>query len=195
MLRRKYIKYSVVAVAVVLLATFLIMAKYGQDQDKFGRDRNLPYKIERVIDGDTFVASAIAGDGTKITVRMIGINTPETVDPRRAVECFGKEASKYLYGLLDGREDVYLETDRSQDQTDRYGRVLAYVTLGGPAGGTVASAAIDSVTVNEEMIRGGYAHEYTYDMPYRLQTIFKKSEREARENERGLWDPKVCAVR
>ena len=100
--------------------------------------------------------------------------------PSKPVECFGREASARAKALLLGQE-VRLETDPGQDTRDRYGRVLAYVFLE------------DGTLVNEAMIAGGYGHEYTYNQPYRYQAAFKAAERTAREAEKGLWAPGICA--
>ena len=134
------------------------------------------YSVERVIDGDTI---DISFNGTKTRVRLIGINTPETVDPRRPVQCFGKEASARAKELLSGKE-VFIELDPSQDRYDKYGRLLAYIYL--PNG----------VFFNELMIKEGYAYEYTYRVPYKYQEEFKQAERDARTNKRGLWADGVC---
>ncbi len=75
------------------------------------------YPVIKVIDGDTIT---IAIDGKNETLRLIGINTPETVDPRTTVECFGKEASAKAYEFLDGRS-VRIEQDASQGERDKYG--------------------------------------------------------------------------
>jgi micrococcal nuclease len=74
---------------------------------------------------------------------------------------------------------VYLETDPSQDTVDKYGRTLAYVWVGGHL-------------YNLDMIANGYAHEYTYYVPYRYQAEFKAAENNARTNELGLWSPTAC---
>ena len=134
-----------------------------------------PYAVDRVVDGDTVRVDM----PESVPVRLIGINTPETVDPRRPVECFGQEASDRAHELLDG-EDIYLEQDPTQGETDRFGRALAYVWLP------------DGRLFNEEMIAEGYAYEYTYDLPYKYQARFDAAEAAARENERGLWAPGVC---
>lgn len=129
------------------------------------------YRVVRVVDGDTIVVSI---DGEEQKIRLLGIDTPETVDPRREVECFGKEASNKTKDFLKfGR--VRFESDLSQGDTDNYGRLLRYVFLA------------DGTHVNLELIRLGYAHEYTYNLPYRYQTDFKQAEQEAREAGRGLW--------
>ena len=112
---------------------------------------------------------------------MIGLDTPETVDPRKPVQCFGREASAQAKTLLGGQQ-VYLETDPSQDTIDKYGRTLAYVWT--------ASGRL----FNLDMIADGYAHEYTYDLPYRYQAEFKAAENDARARERGLWSPGACAA-
>jgi micrococcal nuclease len=89
-------------------------------------------------------------DGQSQSVRLLGIDTPETKDPRKPVQCFGEQASARTHDLLDGRE-VWLEFDPSQGRKDRYGRLLAYVWLD------------HSSMVNETLIREGFAHKYTYD--------------------------------
>jgi micrococcal nuclease len=133
-----------------------------------------PYRVVRVVDGDTVEVSK--GE----TLRLIGMDTPETVDPREPVQCFGREASARAHELLDGTS-VYLEYDATQGVLDRYGRTLAYVWLA------------DGRLFNRLMIAGGYAHEYTYDVPYRYQAEFQAAERSAREHDRGLWAPDTCA--
>ena len=134
------------------------------------------YKVIKVVDGDT-LAVDIAGHST--TVRMIGVDTPETVDPRKPVQCFGVEASNKSKTALSG-QSVKLEFDPSQGKLDKYGRLLAYVFLP------------DGTNWNDRLIRDGYAHEYTYRLPYKYQTQFKEAEKFARENDKGLWGPGVC---
>lgn len=134
------------------------------------------YCVEHVVDGDTLDLDM---DGKRLRVRLIGINTPETVDPRRAVECFGKEASNKAKEILLGKW-VSIETDPTQDSNDKYGRKLLYVYTE------------DGVMFNKQMIEDGYAYEYTYRYPYKYQKDFKAAEHEARTNERGLWSPNSC---
>ncbi len=133
-----------------------------------------PVAVARVVDGDTLV---VAPGGT---LRLIGMDTPETVDPRKPVQCFGREASFWAHALLDGKQ-VWLEFDPSQGRLDRYGRTLAYVWLP------------DGRLFNEVMIADGLAHQYTYDLPYRYQAEFLAAERSARDGQRGLWSPTTCA--
>ena len=132
--------------------------------------------VVRVIDGDTV---DVRLDGQLVRLRLIGIDTPEVVDPRRPVECFGHEASARAHVLLDGQR-VALEGDASQDERDRYGRLLRYIWLS------------DGRLFNQQMVAEGYAFEYTYNLPYKYQAAFKQVEREAREAQRGLWSPQTC---
>lgn len=134
------------------------------------------YRVIKVVDGDTVDVDI---DGTVERLRLIGIDTPETVDPRKPVQCFGKEASDHAKALLTDL-DVRLEADPSQRERDKYGRLLRYVIL--PNG----------TNFNLSMIADGYAREYTYDDPYSYQADFKASEQTARSKNRGLWSTTTC---
>lgn len=139
-------------------------------------DTKVFYNVIKVIDGDT-LSIDLGGENT--TLRLIGIDTPETVDPRRVVECFGKEASEKAKELLSGKR-VRIEQDLTQGELDKYGRLLAYVYLE------------DGTFFNEHMIKEGYAYEYTYNTPYKYQQEFKEAERQAQAQEKGLWAGGVC---
>jgi micrococcal nuclease len=135
------------------------------------------YKVQRVIDGDTISVSI---NGKNETLRLIGMDTPETVDPRKPVQCFGREASAKAKEILTGKM-VRLEDDRTQSNRDKYQRLLRYVFLE------------DGTFFNKLMIEEGYAHEYTYQSnPYKYQAEFMEAEKQARENNRGLWSPDSC---
>ena len=135
------------------------------------------FTVSHVVDGDTV---DIDKDGARVRLRLIGINSPESVDPRRPVECFGKEASRYAASQLEGTR-VSIELDNSQGKLDKYGRTLAYVFLS------------DGASFNQLMIKEGYAYEYTYRTPYRYQKDFQRAEKEARLSLRGLWASTTCA--
>lgn len=128
--------------------------------------------ISRVVDGDTIKAMI---EGEEKTIRIIGINTPETVDPRKPVECFGKEASNAAKGMLDAGEVIMLTVDATQDDHDKYGRLLRYVTDD------------SGQDVGLQLISQGYAYEYTYDVPYERQEVYKNAQDTARSAELGLW--------
>ncbi|HET8575010.1 MAG TPA: thermonuclease family protein [Candidatus Paceibacterota bacterium] len=136
----------------------------------------LKYTVTKVVDGDTI---KIDLNGKEETLRLIGMDTPETVDPRKPVQCFGREASNEAKALLTGRK-VRIAADPTQDIRDKYGRLLVYVWRD------------DGLFYNQYMIEQGYAHEYTYYVPYEYQADFKQAEQDARENERGLWSPSTC---
>ena len=134
------------------------------------------YAVTNVVDGDTIKVNI---NGTVETLRLIGMDTPETVDPRKPVQCFGKEASNKAKELLSGTK-VRLEKDPTQGELDKYGRTLAYIYRE------------DGLFYNKHMIEQGYAHEYTYNTPYKYQAEFKAAENSAQENMRGLWSPSTC---
>jgi len=121
--------------------------------------------VKRVVDGDTIELET----GQK--VRYIGIDTPETVDPRTTTQCFGKEATAKNRELVEGKK-VRLEKDVSE--TDKYGRLLRYVY-------------VDEIFVNETLVREGYAFSSTYPPDVKYQDLFIEAERAAREANVGLW--------
>lgn len=126
--------------------------------------------VTKAVDGDTLEIST----GQK--VRLIGIDTPETVDPRRPVGCFGKEASNETKSLLNGKE-VVLEKDVSD--TDKYGRLLRYVYL------PLENSQL--VFVNDYLVREGFAKAYTYPPDVKFNERFMEAEKQARELNKGLW--------
>lgn len=133
------------------------------------------YLVTRVIDGDTFDVADVKGQSARI--RLIGIDTPETVDPRKPVQCFGKAASTKMRELAAGKI-VRLEKDPTGDTIDKYGRLLRLAYLGG-------------TLINAEMIKEGYAYAYTF-FPFSLIEEFKEYQRVAERNKVGLWDSKNC---
>ena len=134
-----------------------------------------PYQVVHVIDGDTI--NVRIGDKT-VTVRLIGIDTPETKKPDTPVQCYGPEAAAHTTSLVDQRQ-VWLEDDPSQGLLDKYGRRLSYVWT-------------DQVLVNEILVRDGYAREYTYDKPYAYQAKFQADQKAAIAAGAGLWAPAGC---
>jgi micrococcal nuclease len=127
---------------------------------------SLAERVARVIDGDTIVLES----GER--VRYIGIDTPESVHPRKSVEFMAREASEYNRALVDGK-DVRLEYD--VQRRDRYGRLLAYVF-------------VDSLFVNYDLVASGYAQVSTYPPNVRYVDQFVSAQRWARELGLGLWD-------
>ncbi len=135
------------------------------------------YLVHRVVDGDTV---RVWVDGESEPIRIIGLDTPETVDPRKPVQCFGKEASNKATELLAG-QIVGLELDETQGDRDTYDRMLRYVILP------------DGRNFSQVMIQEGYAFEYTYQSnPYNYQVEFQAAELQARKTKTGLWSPETC---
>ena len=110
-------------VAIVVVLAGLVLASPAQAYPTMPQGIQGPFAVIKVVDGDTIHVEA---NGQRLKVWMIGLDTPETVDPRKPVQCFGLEASAQAKTILGG-ESVYLETDPSQDTIDRFGRTLAYV--------------------------------------------------------------------
>jgi len=131
-----------------------------------GVDSSVLVKVTRVVDGDTI---EIEG-GEK--VRYIGIDTPETVDPRKEVQCFGPEASKKNKELVEGKM-VRLEKDVTD--RDKYNRLLRYIYVG-------------DTFINLELVKQGFAYSYSYPPDIKYQDQIVKAQQEAREAKRGLWN-------
>lgn len=135
------------------------------------------YLVTNVVDGDTIDVKI----GSKIErLRLVGMDTPETVDPRKPVQCFGKEASARTKKLLLGKK-VQLVADSTQGDRDKYGRLLRYVIL-------------DGLNFNKRLIAEGYAHESTYIVPYKYRAVFKQAQNKARADKKGLWSPTTCPI-
>lgn len=125
--------------------------------------------VTDVVDGDTV---HVGRGWRRTTVRLIGVDAPETVHPEKPVEFYGREASEFTARSLAG-EWVRLEFEPG-DQIDVYGRLLAYIFLE------------DGRLLNRDLVRHGYARAYTR-FPFRYQEEFRLTEMEARNAGRGLW--------
>jgi endonuclease YncB( thermonuclease family) len=163
----------VLALRLVVAASFGMVAVWPAA----AQGTQVPATVIRVVDGDT--VDIQLEDGTTERLRLIGIDTPEVVDPRKPVQCFGREASSHAHELLDGQV-VMLEVDASQGQRDIYGRLLAYLWLP------------DNRNFGEVMIADGFAHEYTYRLPYTYLDSFSAAQDTAMANQVGLWSPATC---
>ncbi|MDP8988443.1 MAG: thermonuclease family protein [Actinomycetota bacterium] len=157
---------SISALAVVL--ALLVTGCAGRPSAGAGAGAG---EVVRVVDGDTVVVRI---DGTDEPVRLLGIDTPESVDPRSPVECFGKEAAAYTASLVPPGTPVRLVRD--VEARDRYDRLLAYVYR-----------ADDGTFVNLRLVQDGYAVVLTYPPNVAHADEFVAAAREAREAGRGLW--------
>ena len=142
--------------------------------------------VERVVDGDTIevaITGLVEGPGAGLTqvgrtyrVRLLGIDTPETVKPNTPVQCYGHEASAAAAALLDGHS-VRLVKD--VEETDQYDRLLRYVYLG-------------AEMANARLVANGYAYVLTYPPNVRHAELFVSLARQARAAHAGLWSPDSC---
>ncbi len=130
------------------------------------------FKVLKVVDGDTIQVDV---RGKKEVVRLLGIDTPESVDSRKPVQCFAKEASNKMKSYVTGKS-VILVDDNTQGNRDKYNRLLRYVYLP------------DSVRtfVNGEMVKQGFAFSYR-QYPTKMLDKFNNFEKYAREHNIGLW--------
>jgi len=127
-------------------------------------------RVERVVDGDTIIVTI---DGARTRIRLIGVDTPETVKPGTPVQCYGPQASAFTKHALNG-EDVRLEYDR--DRTDRYGRTLAYVYR-----------ARDDLFVNLALVQQGYARALDIAPDHAHASELALAQKAAQTAKRGLW--------
>jgi micrococcal nuclease len=170
----KRTRKKLVTLAVLLVVGVLAL---GQEHGWFGSTTqplvtNQPglYTVSRFVDGDTI---AVDMNGKVETVRMIGIDTPETHRPNTPVQCYGPAASAYTKNLI-GSSQVRLESDPQSTNRDRYDRLLRYVYL--PDGRLVAL----------ELLRGGYAFAYT-SFPFTKSAEFSQAQDQAQAAQKGLW--------
>jgi micrococcal nuclease len=153
-------------------------SKPTYDQPKTEKKDNQEIKLYKVIsitDGDTI---SVSMDGKKEKIRLLAIDTPETKDPRKEVQCFGAKASQRMQDFVSGKY-VRLEEDSNQPDRDKYGRLLRYVYLE------------DGTNINAEMVKQGYAFAYIKYPTSQLDNM-KNLEKSARESKAGLWDS--CTV-
>lgn len=162
----------------VTLAMVFLLARFGGDLRDVLRPAPRPgaewFEVVRVIDGDTILVApnpfpqSASGD----RLRLLGVDTPESVHPAKPVERFGLEAAAFTRRLCEGRRvRLVFESGNTQD---RYGRTVAYVFLE------------DGSLLNAEIIRQGYGHAYTR-FPFARMEDFRALEAEARAARRGLW--------
>jgi micrococcal nuclease len=142
-------------------------SEQSRDSPNAGSEKRV---VIRVIDGDTIVVNP------NEKVRLIGVDTPETTHPKKAVQCFGKDAKEFTRSMVERRTIrlVLDESNAARHHKDRYGRSLAYAYFD------------DGTMLNAELIRRGYAHAYTR-FPFRHVVEFRQLERIARSQAIGLW--------
>jgi micrococcal nuclease len=155
---------SRVLVVVILAAASIGGWRLGEAR----RAATAEWTVVAVLDGDTI---RVERDGNADTVRLLGIDTPETHHPRKPVECFGPEAASYTEAKLQGRP-VQLEADI--EARDRYGRRLAYVI-------------VDGARFNDQLLRLGYARLLVIEPNHAHARTMLQEELDAKRAGRGLW--------
>ena len=131
---------------------------------------SFPATVTQVIDGDTIDVRFASGRVERI--RMLGADTPEVKDPRKPVQCYGPEASAYTHEHVPAGMSVTLETD--VEQRDKYGRLLAYVYVGGER-------------YEDELLRLGYARLLIIPPNGEHARAMLQAELDAKQHTRGLW--------
>ncbi len=170
---RRYSNKTAPIWLLIITLVVLVGQKYGWfNSAKQTAQVNQPglYKVVRFDDGDTI---AVDMNGTTETIRFIGVDTPETHDPRKAVQCYGVAAANFTKQLI-GNSSVRLESDPLSTNRDRYNRLLRYVFLP------------DSTLVNAEIIKQGYGFAYL-SFPFTKSEEFRQYQTNAREQNKGLW--------
>ncbi len=140
------------------------------------RGKTGTYRVVEVYDGDTVVVDM---QGAREEIRFIGVDTPETKDPRKPVQCFGPEASIYTHKTLQPGTRVRLVADPTNSNRDRYGRLLRYIYLQ------------DGTLYNESLIKQGYGRAYTGFLFEKVEQ-FNATEAVAKASGKGLW--RACPV-
>ena len=136
--------------------------------------------VVRVVDGDT-IDVRFDGVSTTQKIRLLGVNTPETVDPRRVVQCFGKQASSFMKALLTEKH-IRLDADPEADERDKYDRLLRNIVLP------------DGTDVNASLVGSGYAYAYvSFPQNKQRQKQLTRLQEEAKTAKRGVWVEGSCA--
>ena len=164
-------RLTTAAVAALVATAALAACSDGSDDVAEDLPGEPNAQVIRVVDGDTVVVET---GGVEEYVRLIGIDTPETVKPGTAVECFGEAASARAEELLPEGTQVVLERD--VEARDRYDRLLAYV-----------HRASDGLFVNLALVEGGYAQPAEYPPNVAHTDELARAGGHAREADRGLW--------
>jgi len=173
---RRLNKRQVKLITTLVTGVLVILAqRYGLlDRAAKTASINQPglYKVTEYVDGDTIIVDM---NGSPETLRFIGVDTPETHDPRKAVQCFGKTAAAFTKATIAKQGSrVRLEADPLNTNRDRYGRLLRYIYLP------------DGTLVNAEIIKQGYGFAYT-GFPFTKSDEFISYQKSAREQNKGLW--------
>ncbi len=132
--------------------------------------------FSKCVDGDTF---KVILNEEEYTVRMLAVDTPETVHPTKGVEYYGKEASNYTCDKLTNAKKIELEYDANSDKNDKYDRLLAWVF-------------VDDELLQELLVENGYAKvAYLYD-DYKYTNLLEEKQELASAKNIGIWNTEAA---
>ena len=149
---------------VVGIITFLLFINVSYALDEV--------KLSKCVDGDTIKVKI---DNKEYTVRMLAIDTPESVHPKKKVEYYGKEASEYTCNIVSNAKKIELEYDSGSDKTDKYDRLLAWVI-------------VDGELLQDKLVSLGYAKvAYLYG-DYKYTSLLEEHQELASARNLGIWN-------
>lgn len=168
--QKRLVSFVVALIAIGLSLAGQQLGWFDQPPEEVQRQNPGFYSVIRFSDGDTITVDM---NGQNETIRMIGVDTPETHHPDLPVQCYGPAASAYTKNLI-GKQKVRLEADPTNQNRDRYDRLLRYIYLP------------DGRLVQAEIIKNGYGFAYT-QFPFTKKDEFIKLEEQAKSEYKGLW--------
>lgn len=170
--KKSLILLGIIVITVIIIITVITLRNKKNTAAHIPQPIRPKYQVTKVVDGDTIVVNI---DGREETVRLIGVDSPEMVDFSKPVECYAQESSDFARNILNGK-NIYLEADNTQDNRDKFNRLLRYIFLE------------DNTNLNLMIIKQGYGREYTYKGKfYKYRGEFTTAEKEAKESLQGLW--------
>lgn len=178
--KKSIIKYTIIVIIILIglitgnIKKEEILSIFQNKNIVESRQTEGKYFVTEVVDGDTY---KINYEGKEQKVRLIGVDTPESVHPDKSKNTqYGKEASNYVKELI---EKKYISLEFDVSKTDKYGRLLAYVYLE------------NGEMLNMRLIKEGYAQVATYPPNVKYVDTFKNLQEEARKNKIGFWGKEI----
>ena len=159
-------KWEILKTAVYYDENFNIINNYQDTETK-----KVEVKYSDSVDGDT---AKFELNGEIITVRFLGIDTPESVHPTKEVEAYGVEASNFTKEKLKNANKIEIEYDANADKKDKYERHLAWIF-------------VDDVLLQDEIIKNGFAQTYMLQDNYKYAGTLQESEVNAKKEKKGIW--------
>lgn len=167
-MKKKFLKLFIL---LTLIFPFGVFA-----EESISNENEMIVTLEKCIDGDT--ATFKDSSGTTYKTRFLAIDTPETVHPKKEVEAYGKEASRYTCDTLTDAKEIKLELDPGSDKEDKYGRLLAWVFT-------------DGVLLQNSLVEQGLAEvSYLYG-DYKYTETIQETQEIAKEKKIGIWSDAV----